>query len=53
MIKVIEKGINTILGENGYPELKVRVGIDVGENAVVQYNVRTNSNKIIKEKNTS
>jgi adenylate cyclase len=53
MIKVIEKGINTILDENGYPELKVRVGIDVGENAVVQYDVITNSNKIIKEKNIS
>jgi adenylate cyclase len=49
MIKVIKEGINDILEENGYPELNVRVGIDVGENAVVQYNIKTNCNKDIKE----
>jgi len=31
MIKVIEKGINDILDENGYPELNIRIGIDVGK----------------------
>jgi class 3 adenylate cyclase len=46
MIKVIERGINDILEENGYPELNIRVGIDVGENAVVKYNIKTNCNKI-------
>ncbi|MGN6347740.1 MAG: adenylate/guanylate cyclase domain-containing protein [Candidatus Nitrosocosmicus sp.] len=46
MINVIERGINDILEENGYPELNIRVGIDVGENAVVQYNIKTNYNKI-------
>ena len=52
MIKVIKEGINDILEENGYPELNVRVGIDVGENAVVQYNIKTNSNKaLMKKKN--
>jgi class 3 adenylate cyclase len=50
MIKVIERGINDILEENGYPELNIRVGIDVGENAVVQYNINTNCNKDIKQK---
>jgi adenylate cyclase len=53
IIEVIEKGINTILDENGYPELSVRVGIDVGKNAVVQYNLMTNSNEIDKEKNSN
>lgn len=46
MINVIERGINDILEENGYPELFIRVGIDVGENAVVNYNIKTNCNKI-------
>lgn len=37
MIRVIRQGINPILQQYDYPELKVRIGIDVGENVVVQY----------------
>ena len=37
MIKVIEEGINPILNQYDYPELKVRIGIDIGKVAVVQY----------------
>jgi class 3 adenylate cyclase len=37
MIKVIQEGINPILNQYDYPELKVRIGMDVGEIAVVQY----------------
>jgi adenylate cyclase len=37
MIRVIQEGTNPILNQYDYPEIKVRVGIDVGENAVVQY----------------
>ena len=37
MIRVIQQGINPILNQYDYPELNVRIGIDVGENAVVQY----------------
>jgi adenylate cyclase len=37
MIKVICQGINPILNQYDYPELSVRIGIDVGENAVVQF----------------
>jgi class 3 adenylate cyclase len=37
MVKVIREGINPILSQYDYPELKVRIGIDVGENAIVQY----------------
>lgn len=51
MIKVIEEGINSILEENGYPELYIRVGIDVGENAVVRYGLMTYGYRINKEKN--
>ena len=37
MIKIVRQGINPILNQYDYPELKVRIGIDVGENAVVQF----------------
>jgi adenylate cyclase len=36
MIKVIQQGVNPILDEYDYPEISVRIGIDVGENAVIQ-----------------
>jgi adenylate cyclase len=37
MIKVMRQGVNPILNQYDYPELNVRVGIDVGDNVVVQY----------------
>jgi class 3 adenylate cyclase len=37
MIRVTQEGINPILNQHDYPEIRVRVGIDVGENVVVQY----------------
>lgn len=43
MIRIMQDGINPILNENDYPEMGVRVGIDVGENVVVQYGWSTNS----------
>ncbi|MDP8907287.1 MAG: adenylate/guanylate cyclase domain-containing protein [Thermoproteota archaeon] len=42
MVRIIEEGMNTILNENGYPELQIRVGIDVGESAVIRYGLKTN-----------
>ncbi len=39
MIRVIKEGINPILNQYDYPELKVKVGIDYGEVAVVQYGI--------------
>jgi class 3 adenylate cyclase len=36
MIKVIREGVNTILNQYDYPEISVRIGIDVGENTVIQ-----------------
>jgi len=39
MIKVIQKGMNPLLIKYGYPELKVRIGIDYGKIAVVKYGV--------------
>lgn len=40
MVTIIQKGMNVILEANGYPELGIRIGIDVGENAIVQYGLR-------------
>ena len=35
MIKIIRDGMNPILNEYDYPEMGVRVGVDIGENIVV------------------
>lgn len=37
MINVVKYGINPILNKYGYPELSVKIGIDVGEIVIVQY----------------
>jgi class 3 adenylate cyclase/sporulation protein YlmC with PRC-barrel domain len=37
IINVIKNGINPILGKMDYPKLSVKIGIDEGENVVVQY----------------
>lgn len=35
---VVQQGINLILDQNGYAEIGVRIGIDIGDqNAVLQY----------------
>ena len=37
MIDVIEKGMNPILDQYDYPELKVKIGMDFGKNIIVRY----------------
>lgn len=37
MIRAVKEGFNPLLDQEGYPDLGVRVGIDVGEVVVVQY----------------
>jgi adenylate cyclase len=37
MINVVENGINPIFEKDDYPKLSVKIGIDEGENAVIQY----------------
>jgi class 3 adenylate cyclase len=56
MIKIMREGLNPILNEYDYPEMGVRIGIDVGENIVVQYGwgnrtytIRKNKQKIFKK----
>jgi adenylate cyclase len=36
-IKIIKQGLNPILNQYDYPELKIRIGIDFGEIGIVQY----------------
>ncbi|HJS82397.1 MAG TPA: adenylate/guanylate cyclase domain-containing protein [Nitrososphaera sp.] len=43
MISIIREGINPILNQYDYPEMNVRIGIDVGENVVVQYGWNTHT----------
>ena len=49
MIKIMHGGLNPILNEYDYPEMGVRVGIDIGENIVVQYGL-ANRTYTIKKK---
>jgi len=37
MITVIKNGINPILKQYDYPELAVKIGVDEGENVILQY----------------
>lgn len=37
MVEMIEKGINPILNQYDYPDLKIKIGIDFGENIIVRY----------------
>jgi class 3 adenylate cyclase len=37
MLTVVKNGINPILNQYDYPELGVKIGMDVGENVIVQY----------------
>ena len=47
IIRVIQEGINPILNEYAYPEMAVHIGVDIGENMVVQYGWSTNAYTII------
>lgn len=51
MIKVIREGIDPILNQYDYPEMAIRVGIDIGKSAVIQYgwNLRKLDNTVVKE----
>jgi class 3 adenylate cyclase len=53
MIRVMQNGINPILNDNDYPEMGVRVGIDIGENVIVQYGWSTNSYTLIEDNHHS
>ena len=50
MIKIIRQGMNPILNEYDYPEMGVRIGVDVGENIIVQYGLDTHTYTILENK---
>jgi adenylate cyclase len=50
MIKITRQGMNPILNEYDYPEMGVRIGVDVGENIVVQYGLDTHTYTILENK---
>ena len=37
MVTLVEKGLNPILNQYDYPELKIKIGIDFGKNIIVRY----------------
>ncbi len=37
MIDIIERGINPVLSQYEYPELRVKIGMDFGDNVIVRY----------------
>ncbi len=37
MITIVEKGMNPILNQYDYPELKIKIGMDFGKNIIVRY----------------
>lgn len=47
MIRVMQDGINPILNDSDYPEMGIRIGVDIGENMVVEYGWSTNAYTII------
>lgn len=52
MVRIILQGMNPILNQLDYPELGVRIGIDMGENAIIQYGYdihNCNHDKLVKE----
>jgi adenylate cyclase len=51
MIKVVKDGINPILNQSDYPDIAVRIGIDVGEIAIIQYgwDIHTCDETVVKE----
>jgi class 3 adenylate cyclase len=55
MIRAVREGFNPILLQEDYPDLSVRVGIDVGEVVVVQYgwNAHTSIGNINEEQEAS
>jgi class 3 adenylate cyclase len=53
MIRVMQDGVNPILNDNDYPEMGIRIGIDAGQNMVVQYGWSNNSYTLIEDKSAN
>jgi class 3 adenylate cyclase len=46
MLDVVEKGMNPILNQYDYPELKVKIGMDFGQNIIVRYGSDKNNSHV-------
>jgi len=46
MLDVVEKGMNPILNQYDYPELKVKIGMDFGQNIIVRYGSDRNNSHV-------
>ena len=46
MLDVVEKGMNPILNQYDYPELKVKIGMDFGQNIIVRYGSDINNSHV-------
>ncbi len=46
MLTIMHKGINPILTQYDYPELRVKIGMDFGENIVVMYGNKSSTSQV-------
>lgn len=46
MVNVIERAINPTLQEKGYPQIKIKVSIDLGENSIMRYGLDKKKSQI-------
>lgn len=46
MLTVVEKGMNPILNQYDYPELKIKIGLDFGQNIIVRYGANSKKSHV-------
>jgi class 3 adenylate cyclase len=46
MVLIVKRAINPVLQEFGFPKLQIKIGIDSGENAIVEYAFSMNSSHV-------
>ena len=46
MLLIVEQAINPVLKEFGFPKLQIKIGIDSGENAIVEYAFSMNNSHV-------
>lgn len=46
MLLIVEQAINPVLKEFGFPKLQIKIGIDSGENAIVEYAFSMNDSHV-------
>jgi class 3 adenylate cyclase len=46
MVLIVKQAINPVLKEFGFPKLRIKIGIDSGENAIVEYAFSMNNSHV-------